>query len=392
MKEYYLRDLLRIKNGKDHKNIQDGVIPIYGSGGIMRFGNKYLYNKESILLPRKGTLSNIQFAKEPFWTVDTIYYTEINEHLADPYFLYCYLKILNLERLNSGTGVPSMTFDSYYNIKVNLPSLSIQYKISKLLFTIQRLIDLNNQVNDNLEQIAKTLYDYWFVQFDFPDKNGKPYKSSGGKMVWNEELKREIPAEWVVAKIDNIVDCNKWNAGSENCFEYINYLDTSSLTRNIINSIVRIYPKSTDVPSRAVRIVQKNDILISTVRPNQNHFGIIKKPLNNLIASSGFAHLRSKHKGLSNDLIYYFLTSDRTINRLQQIAESSVSAYPAISPNDILGLKFCLSKEENFFTRINSILETINTEISANHSENNELVTLRDWLIPMLMNGQVKID
>ena len=149
-KEYLLKDLLKIKNGKDHKTIPNGNIPILGSGGIMRYGNQFLYDKPSILLPRKGTLDNIQFSKIPFWTVDTIYYTEVNEDITEPYFLYNYLKILNLENLNTGTGVPSMTFDSYYNLKIQLPNLNIQKKIANILMDIDNKIELNNTLNDNL--------------------------------------------------------------------------------------------------------------------------------------------------------------------------------------------------------------------------------------------------
>ncbi|MDE5538452.1 restriction endonuclease subunit S [Elizabethkingia meningoseptica] len=156
MKIYDLRQLLIIRNGKDHKSILNGNIPIFGSGGIMRFGNQYLYNKPSILLPRKGSLHNIQFSKVPFWTVDTLYYTEINEQFAEPYFLYNYLKILDLENLNTGTGVPSMTFDSYYNLKITLPEIKIQKKIANILQAIDNKIDLNNQINDNLS--------YYFIQ------------------------------------------------------------------------------------------------------------------------------------------------------------------------------------------------------------------------------------
>ena len=88
MTEYYLKDLLKIKNGRDHKHLEEGKIPVYGSGGIMRHANKFLYDKESILLPRKGSLNNIQYADEPFWTVDTIYYSEIKDEIVDCYYLY----------------------------------------------------------------------------------------------------------------------------------------------------------------------------------------------------------------------------------------------------------------------------------------------------------------
>lgn len=150
MKQFKIKDLLKIKNGRDHKHLSNGTIPILGSGGLMRYGNEAIYNKESILLPRKGTLSNIQFSNIPFWTVDTLYYTEVNTQLCNPYYVYNYLKILNLEGLNTGTGVPSMTFDSYYNLVIMLPSLAIQNTISSILWNIEKKIQLNNKINDNL--------------------------------------------------------------------------------------------------------------------------------------------------------------------------------------------------------------------------------------------------
>ena len=150
MKTYTLRQLLKIKNGRDHQTLNDGEIPVYGSGGIMRYVDTYLYDKESILLPRKGSLANIQYSSVPFWTVDTIYYTEIDESLVNPYFLYNYLKLLDLSNLDSGTGVPSMTFDSYYNISVNLPDREIQNKIAEVLKNIDTKITLNQAINRNL--------------------------------------------------------------------------------------------------------------------------------------------------------------------------------------------------------------------------------------------------
>ena len=150
MTEYTLRDLLTIKNGRDHKDLADGKYPVYGSGGIMRYVDAYLYDKPSILLPRKGSLSNIQFCETPFWTVDTTYYTEINETLCDPYYLYRYLTLLNLASFDSGSTVPSMTFDSYYHQKVLLPSLSEQKRASKVLRNIDDKIHLNEQINRNL--------------------------------------------------------------------------------------------------------------------------------------------------------------------------------------------------------------------------------------------------
>lgn len=150
MKKYLLKELITIRNGKDHKHLQDGDIPVYGSGGVMRYANAFLYDKPSVLLPRKGSLSNIQYCSKPFWTVDTLYYTEVDDTLCNPYYLYSYLRQLDLSGLDSGTGVPSMTFDSYYNICVLLPSLEIQNSAAAIIQSIDAKIKLNARINRNL--------------------------------------------------------------------------------------------------------------------------------------------------------------------------------------------------------------------------------------------------
>lgn len=157
MKRYKLSELIEIKNGKDHKELPNGVYPVFGSGGIMRFVNSYLYDKPSVLLPRKGTLNNIQYYDKPFWTVDTLYYTEINEDLVCPYYLYRYLRLLDMSRLDTGTGVPSMTFDSYYNIEVFLPNIEEQRQIASVLQEMDSKIALNRQINDNLLMLDRSL-------------------------------------------------------------------------------------------------------------------------------------------------------------------------------------------------------------------------------------------
>ena len=149
-KEYKLSQLLEIKNGKDHQTLSDGQFPVYGSGGIIRYADSYLYDKPSILLPRKGSLTNIQYCDVPFWTVDTTYYTVVDFSLANPYYLYRYLSLLDLSRLDSGTGVPSMTFDSYYNIRVQLPDLAVQQRVAAILQSLDEKIKLNDQINQNL--------------------------------------------------------------------------------------------------------------------------------------------------------------------------------------------------------------------------------------------------
>ena len=277
LKKYKLKKLLEIKNGKDHKALLNGKYPVYGSGGVIRYVNEYLYNKPSILLPRKGSLTNIQYVDVPFWTVDTTYYTEVNTKLVVPYYLYRYLNLLNLESLDSGTGVPSMTFDSYYNIVVEIPHLPIQERIAKVLTDIDSKISLNKTINKELEVMAKGLYDYWFVQFDFPNEDGKPYKSSGGKMKFNSILKRDIPEGWEVKSINDF--CKNYRGVSYDKSDLLtgpeegvlvlrgNNIDGNTL---VYDDNVAYVPPSFVEPEQKIK---KHDIIMTMSSGSKEHVG-----------------------------------------------------------------------------------------------------------------------
>lgn len=161
--KYRLSQLLTIKNGRDYKSLGQGSVPVFGSGGYMCSVDSYLYDRPSVLLPRKGTLSNIQYYnKGPFWTVDTCYYTIVNENLVDSYYVYRYLRNLNLSGLDTGASIPSMTQKTYNGIKILLPNLSIQHRIASILSTYDSLIENNTKRIRLLEKMAENLYKEWF--------------------------------------------------------------------------------------------------------------------------------------------------------------------------------------------------------------------------------------
>ena len=172
-----LSDLIVIKNGKDHQSLAHGDYPVYGSGGIMRYVSEYLYDGEAILLPRKGTLSNIQFVKDKFWTVDTTYYAIVNKDKADAYYLYYHLNHLDLSGLDSGASIPSMTSRTYYSIKIDLPDLATQKRIATIMSSYDSLIEANNQRIALLEQAAQELYKEWFVRFRFPGHENAKFEN-----------------------------------------------------------------------------------------------------------------------------------------------------------------------------------------------------------------------
>lgn len=184
-----LSDLIVIKNGKDHQALSQGPYPVYGSGGVMRYVSEYLYDGEAVLLPRKGTLSNIQYAKGKFWTVDTTYYAIVNKNKADTYFLYHLLNHLDLSGLDSGASIPSMTARTYYSIKIDLPDLTTQKRIANILSTYDSLIEANNRRIELLEQTAQELYKEWFVRFRFPGHE-------------NAKFEDGIPEGWEIKRMN----------------------------------------------------------------------------------------------------------------------------------------------------------------------------------------------
>lgn len=145
-----LGDICTIKYGKDHKKLADGDIPVYGSGGIMRYANRALWNKPSVLIPRKGTLDNVFYVGQPFWTVDTIFWTIIDESKVIPQYLYYVLKTKKLSELNVGTAVPSLTTSILNEVEISIPDLNTQAAITSLLQTFDTKISLNRQINDYL--------------------------------------------------------------------------------------------------------------------------------------------------------------------------------------------------------------------------------------------------
>ena len=361
MKEYKLSQLLEIKNGKDHKELPDGEYPVFGSGGVMRFVNEYLYDKPSILLPRKGSLDNIQYCDVPFWTVDTLYYTVVNEELANPYFLYRYLKLLDLSRLDSGTGVPSMTFDSYYGIKVMLPKIEEQKRIASVLQKLDAKIKLNCQINDNLEAMAKQLYDYWFVQFDFPNEEGKPYKSSGGAMVWNDKLKREIPKEWMASNYTDLFTIGNGQTMPQN--EGL----VPAYGGNGIVKMVEIsnYPAC---------------IIIGRVGANCGSIHYSKVPC---WVSDNAISICSKNDDWQSFLFYSLKLYNLSKNK-------GGSSQPLITHEALKHLYFPMSEKHiNQFCHIVNELQDL---IYSNQQEILKLTKQRDELLPLLMNGQATVN
>lgn len=156
-----LSDVVNIKNGKDYKHLSEGIYPVYGSGGVMTYVSEYAYNKPSVLIPRKGSLNNLFYVEEPFWNVDTVFYTKINEEKIIPKYLFYLLQKEHLESLNKAGGVPSLTQSVLNKIKLNIPSLDMQRKIVACLDNFEKICsDLNIGLPAEIEARQKQ-YEYY---------------------------------------------------------------------------------------------------------------------------------------------------------------------------------------------------------------------------------------
>lgn len=355
-----------------------------------------------IVITHRGTLGQIAYIPddsqyEKYVISQSQFKVRLDTKKVNPvYFTYYFHTKEGQQRLlsfKSHVGVPALAQATTNFRLLDFPLISKpkQDDIAYVLETLDKKIELNNQINTELEAMAKTLYDYWFVQFDFPDADGKPYKTSGGKMVYNEVLKREIPEGWEVSTLANHLACNTNKLGGNHQLKALQYLDTSSLTENVIDSFQELIVGIDKVPSRANMVVSKNDILYSTVRPNLLHYGLIKQPLENMIASTGYAVLSHKTDSSLNVAFYLHITSENNTKKLVNISQSSKSSYPSISPNDILNINIALPIGLDILSNFCNISNPIFDRVSKVQSENKKLEELRDWLLPMLMNGQVRV-
>lgn len=279
----------------------------------------------------------------------------------------------------SGSGQRYTLSNSTINtIPVLLPSLTEQHTIGKVLADIDRKIELNKQINDNLEAMAKQLYDYWFVQFDFPNEEGKPYKSSGGAMVWNEKLKREIPEGWNVA----------------------NVFDELSVQYGFPFSTELFTEEPTSIPVVRIRDILENSVSAYSEEEVDEKYKLQKQDL--LVGMDGNFHMN-----YWNDNVSYL--NQRSV-RLRAKSKSTVSIMQAkydiapyikakelrakgstvghLSDKDLKELFVLVCPNIDFRNKFDSIL----AEIIENRCEMIELTKQRDELLPLLMNGQASVN
>ena len=287
---------------------------------------------------------------------------------------------------NSTSSYPSIRPEDIGNLSFVFPDIDIQNKIADILTFIDKKIQINNQINQELEAMAKTLYDYWFVQFDFPDQNGNPYKSSGGKMVYHPELKREIPEGWGVAKVEDIAQTGSGGTPKSTNVSYysngeIPWINSGELEQTVITSTSNFITEE-GLNNSSAKLFPSGTILVAMygATAGKVSFLTFEASTNQAICAIMLNDIRMRYylKNVIEDL-YQYLVKLSTGSARDNLSQDMIKNIKVVIPsNDIL---------DRYYDFSNNIIK----EITKKQQENEQLTQLRDWLLPMLMNGQVKV-
>ena len=385
LEECILGDLVEFQRGYDlpKSKFVEGKYPVQSSNGILGYHNEYKVEGPGITIGRSGTVGNPHLIRENFFPHNTsLFVKEFKGN--DIEYIYYLLQYLDLGNQKSGSGVPTMNRNHLHPIKIRAyRDKTYQQRTIKILSLIDKKIQINNQINQELEAMAKTLYDYWFVQFDFPDQNGKPYKSSGGKMVYNPELKREIPDGWGVTKLNEVVDLISGYPFSSN-----DYVTSGKYKLYTIKNVQDGYTvDKVDnyldfLPSNMSHECQlRRGDLIMSLTGNVGRVGMVYE--DDVLLNQRVLKLNPINK-THKSFIYSFFRSDVTKAHLENM--STGTSQKNLSPIDIGNMMIPFPSE----SLLSKFLDNLNM-LENNLVENQQLTKLRDWLLPMLMNGQVKV-
>lgn len=310
---------------------------------------------------------------------------DVNDDEIYPKYLFYLLtqshitSYLHTIATNSVSAYPSISSNDIGNLKFRVPNFSSQEKIASVLSALDSKIELNNRINAELEAMAKAIYDYWFVQFDFLDKNGKPYKSSGGKMVYNEELKREIPEGWVSAELKDIANITM---GQSPPGESYNEICEGVVFYQGCTDFGSRFPSIRQYTTEPSRYARPGDILLSVRAP----VGTMNISITECCIGRGLAALNSK-----DNCTPFLFEVLRNLKQVFDRRNTDGTTFGAITKDDLFSLKV-VKPTENVLNEFSLIFQSVFEKQNTIALENYKLSELRDWLLPMLMNGQVKVN
>ena len=382
--EIQLGELFTAHYGKSltQKNRVPGKYKVYGSSGITGTHNEFLVKGPGLIIGRKGTIGNVYYEKNSFYPIDTTYYVK-ESNRYDLLFLYYKLKTLDLDKMNTHSAVPGLNREQLYSIKTKFPKITEQKAIANILSTLDEKIETNNQINEKLEEMAQALFKHWFVDFEFPNENGDPYKSSGGEMVESEL--GMIPKGWEVKTINDI-SSEIITGKTPSTKEKENFGGNIPFVK-IPDMHGKVYVEKTETylsEKGAVKnkIVPKNSIMVSCIATP----GIVSLAGQSCQTNQQINTIINK----DNKMCYFNFFSLRNLSDTIRTLGSSGSATLNLNKNQFSKIKIVVPPKEmtdKYFNVVDKIFETI----YLNQKENLKLIELRDNLLPKLMSGEIRV-
>lgn len=367
-------------------NRKAGPYPYYGASGIVDHVNDYIFDGEYLLIAEDGEnlrsrLTPIAFlAKGKFWVNNHAHVVRGNDN-ADTRLLMYALQLANIDAFLTGTTVPKLSQQNMDAIPIPLPPLPEQQSIAKILSDFDSRIELNQQMNKTLEAIGKTIFRHWFVDFEFPNEEGKPYRSSGGEMVYNEKLGKEIPKGWKLGHLGDVTDNPRRGAQPEVIEQGTPYIGLEHMPRRSI--ALSDWGTVEEALSNKFQFYQ-GEILFGKLRPYFHKVGVAavdgvcSTDILVLTPRSPECHGLVLSHVSSNEFVNY-VDAASTGTKMPRTNWEDMALYEILIPTD--------ATAQAFNDRIAALLQ----KIRANILESRTLRTLRNSLLPKLMSGKIRV-
>ena len=389
MSKVKLGDVMTLHRGYDLPNAQriDGDVPIIGSSGVSGFHNVARLHDKNVITGRYGTIGKVFYRDGPCWPLNTTLYVEDFHGNNARYVAYLLEAILASPVINGGdkSTVPGIDRNALHAMGIPyIENHDEQGLIANVLSSIDDKIALNKKIMTELEKTSRLIYDYWFTQFDFPDENGNPYRSSGGKMIYNGTLKREIPQGWEVTTVGEQCELRLGGTPDTSVQEFwggdMSWLSSAEVATSPILGAEKSITKA-GVEGSATSFAPAGSVLLSITRYIRPSILAIDACFNQSVV----AILESQ--ALHTEFLYPFMQSQVP----RYLTLRTGAQQPHINKETVSETCFSIPTELILARYYDKVAPVFNQLILAAKAVD-QLSSLRDWLLPMLMNGQVHVD
>jgi type I restriction enzyme S subunit len=369
----------------------NGSYPVFGSNGVIGYHSKYLVKGPGIIIGRKGSVGGVSYSEQDFWPIDTTFYVKLKEG-NDIRFWYYLLKTLKLETMDSHSAVPGLSRDAAYNLQCFVPPLDEQQSLAGVLAALDSKIDLNDQLNIVLERTGRALFKHWFIDFEFPNEDGEPYKSSGGGMK-DSELGL-IPETWEAVRLADFISLDK---GLSYKGKFLSQQGTPMINLGTIspdNRFIRTRLKHYSGEFRDKQQVRPGDVVIANTDITQKREvlgspAIVPDDLDseNILFTHHIFAVRN-NSTIPNLFIYYLLKLQSYRDRVQGFATGTTVL--ALPPDAVLDYLFA-KPDNDTLNQFNVFAGLVHILSTNNDAESRNLTAIRDILLPKLMHFGVGV-